>query len=276
MCSAYSSLDPQRLKRRRYSPTADLVFQWKRFRAKLWGSSSKRQNWARILKHFEMTVELKVWWQGFQISLQIFSIENANVESFNIIYIYIYLYNCLHKIDLTINTHKIIATVSPAVHSDLWKDSSPPKVDFSASSKCLRIRALENIRPKDVQEEQNRFSIPCVKILHFAACPCLSTQDCSWVHIYSYMWTSYLWYRWEGVFGPKILGFIWHLHISSGMLSICLLNLSIKDIPILSKFQSPGSGFKTDILPRGEDVITSLCWSNNISSLWKWNQFLIR
>ncbi len=30
-----------------------------------------------------------------------------------------YIYNCLHKIDLTINTHKIIATVSPAVHSDL-------------------------------------------------------------------------------------------------------------------------------------------------------------
>jgi hypothetical protein len=39
------------------------------------------------------------------------------------------------------NTQKILATVSPAVHYDLWKDSSPWKVDFSASSKCLRIRA---------------------------------------------------------------------------------------------------------------------------------------
>ncbi len=32
--------------------------------------------------------------------------------------------------------------MSPAVHSDLWKDRSPRKVDFSASSKCSRIRAL--------------------------------------------------------------------------------------------------------------------------------------
>ncbi len=31
--------------------------------------------------------------------------------------------------------------MTPAVHYDLWKDSSPRKVDFSASSKCLRIRA---------------------------------------------------------------------------------------------------------------------------------------
>jgi hypothetical protein len=39
------------------------------------------------------------------------------------------------------NQQKIEATVSPAVHSDLWKDSSPRKVDFSSSTKCLRIRA---------------------------------------------------------------------------------------------------------------------------------------
>ncbi len=31
--------------------------------------------------------------------------------------------------------------MSPAVHSDLWKDSFPWKVGFSASTKCLRIRA---------------------------------------------------------------------------------------------------------------------------------------
>ncbi len=47
---------------------------------------------ARILKHFEMMVELKVRLQGFQIILQIFSIENVSAESFNIIFIY--KYNC--------------------------------------------------------------------------------------------------------------------------------------------------------------------------------------
>ncbi len=30
--------------------------------------------WARILKHFEMRAELKVWVQGFQLILRIFSI----------------------------------------------------------------------------------------------------------------------------------------------------------------------------------------------------------
>jgi hypothetical protein len=48
-------------------------------------SRTKFVNWARILKHFEMTVELKVWLQGFHGSLQIFSIENVNVELLNII-----------------------------------------------------------------------------------------------------------------------------------------------------------------------------------------------
>ncbi len=38
-------------------------------------------------------------------------------------------------------SQKIAATVSPAVYYDLWKDSSPWKVDFSASVKSLRIRA---------------------------------------------------------------------------------------------------------------------------------------
>ncbi len=35
-----------------------------------------------------------------------------------------------------------VACETPIVLSDLWKDSSSRKVDFSASSKCLRIRAL--------------------------------------------------------------------------------------------------------------------------------------
>ncbi len=39
----------------------------------------------------------------------------------------------------------MVAIVSPAVHYDLWKDSSPWKVDFSASSKCSRIRARDFI-----------------------------------------------------------------------------------------------------------------------------------
>ncbi len=40
---------------------------------------------ARILKHFEMTAGLKVWVQGFQICLWIFSIENINVQSFRLV-----------------------------------------------------------------------------------------------------------------------------------------------------------------------------------------------
>ncbi len=114
---------------------------------------------ARILKHFEMTVELKVWLQGFQISLQIFLMENANVESFNIIF---YKYNSLHKLDFTMNTKKPIATVSPGVHSDLWKDSSPWKVDFSAPTECLRIWAQE---------------VMCIYTVHSLVCRQVFTEN---------------------------------------------------------------------------------------------------
>jgi hypothetical protein len=37
---------------------------------------------AQILKHIKMTAGLKVWVQGFQISLRIFSILNENVDHF--------------------------------------------------------------------------------------------------------------------------------------------------------------------------------------------------
>ncbi len=37
---------------------------------------------------------------------------------------------------------KAVTWLRPVVLSDLWKDSSSSKVNFSASSKCLRIRAL--------------------------------------------------------------------------------------------------------------------------------------
>jgi hypothetical protein len=42
---------------------------------------------ARILKHFEMTAGLKVRVQGFQICLQIFSIENVDVHSLRLVQI---------------------------------------------------------------------------------------------------------------------------------------------------------------------------------------------
>jgi hypothetical protein len=80
------------------------------------------------------------WWLGWkcEISPRIFSILNANVESFNFILRFSELItpNSLYN-----QRKKLVTTVSPAVHSYLWKDGSPRKVDFSASTMCLRIRA---------------------------------------------------------------------------------------------------------------------------------------
>jgi hypothetical protein len=47
---------------------------------------------ARILKHFEMTAGLKVRVQGFQICLQIFSIENVDVHSLRLVQIWFYIF----------------------------------------------------------------------------------------------------------------------------------------------------------------------------------------
>ncbi len=49
-------------------------------------------------------------------------------------------------------TQKDVATVSPAVHSDLWK------VDFSASIECLRIRAQLSLRIKIMDRTQGDMS----------------------------------------------------------------------------------------------------------------------
>jgi hypothetical protein len=48
---------------------------------------------------------------------------------------------------------KTVTCPSPVVHSDLWKDSSLLKVDFSACSKCFSIRARVRIQdcPKTVR-----------------------------------------------------------------------------------------------------------------------------
>ncbi len=49
------------------------------------------------------------------------------------------------QINLFYHWTKTVACRSPVVLSDLWKDSSSRKVDFSASRKCLRIRALVDL-----------------------------------------------------------------------------------------------------------------------------------
>ncbi len=78
------------------------------------------------------------WFQGFQINLQVFLIKNCKCRV--ILSNFMFFQTVTTKQSLKIST-KIVAAVSPAVHYDLWKDSSPRKVYFSASIKCLRIRA---------------------------------------------------------------------------------------------------------------------------------------
>ncbi len=51
------------------------------------------------------------------------------------------LLKCIQK-NIFYHQTTTIACPNPVVLSDLWKDSSSRKVDFSASRKCLRIRAL--------------------------------------------------------------------------------------------------------------------------------------
>ncbi len=53
-----------------------------------------------------------------------------------------------------------IACQNPVVLSDLWKDSSSRKVDFSAYSKCLRIRA----------QVFTNFSASVTKFIHYIFC----------------------------------------------------------------------------------------------------------
>jgi hypothetical protein len=51
--------------------------------------------------------------------------------------------NCYHRKVFKIQHTKIVATVSPAIHSDLSKDSSPRKVDFFASRARIRKHSVE-------------------------------------------------------------------------------------------------------------------------------------
>ncbi len=62
--------------------------------------------------------------QGFQIIMRIFSILNANIESFDLIYVFSYL---LHKI-----VHKKMLPPGALLYTLATVDSSHRKVDFSA------------------------------------------------------------------------------------------------------------------------------------------------
>ncbi len=61
-----------------------------------------------------MTAGLKVLFQGFQISLQIFSMQNAMYSS-----VILPNFFFLQTVNTENTTQKIVATVSPALHSDL-------------------------------------------------------------------------------------------------------------------------------------------------------------
>ncbi len=85
-----------------------------------------------------MTAGLKVRFQGFQICKSA-DICNVKCKCSIILSKFLFFQTVNTEKSFKYNTHKIVATVSPAVHSDLWKDSFPRKVSFSASSKCLEI-----------------------------------------------------------------------------------------------------------------------------------------
>ncbi len=97
--------------------------------------------WVQILKHFEMTAGLKVQVQGFQISPLIFSIKNTDL--FRVIWTNFSLLFDSHTKIFYEHT-ETLPCWSPVLLCDLRKDSSFWKVDVSASSKCLRIRALDS------------------------------------------------------------------------------------------------------------------------------------
>ncbi len=75
--------------------------------------------------------------------------------------------------------------MSHSVHYDLRKDSSPRKVDFSASIKCFRIRGL-------VYHITSHLSEECDKLLHIRllacrqefhqplVCSCICGPVCGW------------------------------------------------------------------------------------------------
>ncbi len=73
-------------------------------------------------------------------SLLIFSMKNTDL--FKVIWTNFSLLFDSQKKNIFYQHTETLPCVSPVVLCDLWKDSSSWKVDFSASSKCLRIRAL--------------------------------------------------------------------------------------------------------------------------------------
>jgi hypothetical protein len=102
------------------------------------------ENRARILKDFQMTAGLKVWFHLIS-RLLIKSADIFNVKCKCSVILSNFLFFQTVNTKKSLKCKKIVATVSPAVHSDLWKDGSLRKVDFSASSKCFRIRAQDAV-----------------------------------------------------------------------------------------------------------------------------------
>jgi hypothetical protein len=90
------------------------------------------EHWARILKHFEKQV------QGFSLIVVVFLM----IKHLIIVFRPLYRSVKIDKKQSFISFYKIVAYTNPVVLSGLWKDSSLRKVDFPASSKCLRIRTL--------------------------------------------------------------------------------------------------------------------------------------
>ncbi len=86
-----------------------------------------------------MTARLKVWVQRFP---------NNSAEIFNIKYNVQLTKICFHLFKRNsywnILTKNVIR-LSPVVLFDFWNDNLYQKVDFSASCKCLRIRAPEEV-----------------------------------------------------------------------------------------------------------------------------------
>ncbi len=84
-------------------------------------------------------IQLKVRVQGFSLFVLIFlMIKHLTLgiwTAFRPVEIY--------TKEVSYQQTKNVACTSPAVFSDLWKESSSRKVDFSASSNFLRIQALE-------------------------------------------------------------------------------------------------------------------------------------
>jgi hypothetical protein len=114
---------------------------------KMWDSHRSRKNLcsAKITEP-EFSNTLK-WQLGWKYKCKV-SNKSANIQFKLLTYLELFgklLFFYLINIRIFENNTKKCSCLSPVVFFDLWKDSSSWKVDFSASSKCLRIRALDRL-----------------------------------------------------------------------------------------------------------------------------------